>query len=80
MDRTTALRHVAEVLAGIAPDVDLATIAGHRPLREEADIDSMDFLRLLTGLVTRTGIDIPEGAYPQVATLDGLLAWLQTRG
>lgn len=80
MDRATALSHVCQVLSGIAPEVVLAELDASEPLREEADIDSMDFLRLLTSLAERTGVEIAEADYPRVATLDGLLAWLEAEG
>lgn len=80
MDRATALSHVSEVLAGIAPEVVLTEVDSGQPLREEADIDSMDFLRLLTGLAERTGVEIAEADYPRVATLDGLLGFLAAGG
>ena len=76
LDRTAALGHIQAALADIAPDVDLAEIDSSQPLREEADIDSMDFLRLVSALAVRTGVEIPESDYPQVATLDGLVAYL----
>jgi acyl carrier protein len=64
--------HIAAVLATIAPEADLATIDSSAPLREQLDIDSMDFLRLLTGLHARTGVSVPESDYAKCATLDGL--------
>ena len=48
-------------------------------LREELDLDSMDFLNLLVGVHQRTGIEIPEADYPKLATLDRLVAYLAAR-
>ncbi len=80
MTRDQALAHASAVLGAIAPEVDLAAIDPTERLRDEADIDSMDFQRLVAGIAARTGVEIPESAYPQVATLDGLLGWLEARG
>ena len=77
MNRDETLAHVAAVMASIAPEVDLSTIDPTARLREEADIDSMDFLRLLAGLKARTGVEVAEADYARVASLDGLLAQLQ---
>ncbi len=79
-NRDEALSHIAAALADIAPEVDLDDIEADEPLREEADIDSMDFLRLLTTLAERTGVDVPEADYPKVQTLDDLAAYLSARG
>ncbi|MCB9764640.1 MAG: acyl carrier protein [Alphaproteobacteria bacterium] len=71
------LDHVAAVLARITPEVDLADVDPDEDLREELDIDSMDFLALIQGLAERTGVEIPEKDYPEVRTLNDLVAYLE---
>jgi acyl carrier protein len=66
---------VAEILAAIAPEVDLSTVAADADLREALDLDSIDFLNLVTGLHQRTGRPIPEADYPRLFTLDGIVAY-----
>ena len=70
---------VKEELNNIAPEVDLATVDPAADLREAVDIDSMDFLNLVTALHHRTGIEIPETDYPKLATLSGILAYLEAK-
>jgi len=70
---------VAEVLAGIAPEADLAAVKGTADLRDALDLDSMDFLNLVIGLHERLGIDIPEADYPKLFTKEGLFAYLVAR-
>jgi acyl carrier protein len=70
---------VQEELSNIAPEVDLATVDPAADLREAIDIDSMDFLNLLTALHRRTGIEIPEIDYPKLVTLSGTVAYLQAK-
>ncbi len=79
MTRDTARAHLADVLAEIAPEADLATVDARAPLRPQLDLDSMDFLRCLQGLHARTGIDIPEADYPRLGTLDAILGYLVAR-
>ena len=79
MTPATVEGHLAALLADIAPEVDLARIDRRAPLREELDIDSMDFLRLVQALDTRVGVSIPEADYAKVSTLDGLVAYLVAR-
>ena len=67
---------VMQELNNIAPEVDLANIDPAADLREAVDIDSMDFLNLVTALHHRTGIDIPEIDYPKLDTLSGIIAYL----
>ena len=79
MNRDEARTLVAEVLAGIAPEVDLADIGPGESMQEALDLDSIDFLNLMTGLHERTGLEIPERDYPQLASLDGCVTYLADR-
>jgi acyl carrier protein len=67
---------IFEILAGIAPEADFAALAGGADLREELDLDSMDFMNFIVALHERTGIDIPEADYGELRTLDGAVAYL----
>jgi acyl carrier protein len=49
-------------------------------LRDELDIDSMDFLNVVIALHERLGIEIPEGDYPKLATLAGCVEYLHAHG
>jgi len=68
---------VLDVLGEIAPEADLAAVDPSDQLQEELDLDSINFLDFVTGLHDRTGIDIPEAAYPEVATLAGCVQYLR---
>ena len=63
-------------LGKIAPDVDAADVDAAGDLREEFDIDSMDFLNLVTALHERLGIVIAESDYRQLGTLDNAIRFL----
>lgn len=67
---------VAEVLSGIAPEADLASVGDDEELREALDLDSMDFLNFVIALGERTGRKIPEADTPRLFTLRGLLDYL----
>ena len=59
----------------IAPDVDLDEVDRAAPLQEVADLDSMDFLNLMSGLYDETGIEVPVRDYPAVASVDGFVSY-----
>ncbi len=69
MTRNDIAAAVAAALGRIAPETDPSRIDRNANLREEIDIDSMDFLNLVTSLAERFGIDIPERDYRRLATL-----------
>lgn len=77
MNETQARALVAQVLAGIAPEADLATMRDDEDLRVALDLDSMDFMNFVVGLSERTGRAIPEADTPRLRTLRGLLAYFE---
>ncbi len=68
-----------DVLAAIAPEIDPTTIAPDKPLREQFDIDSMDFLNVIVRLHDTLAIDIPESDYAELTTLDHAVDYLVRR-
>ncbi len=70
---------IAEVLTTIAPEVDLATVDPGSPLRDQIDLDSMDWLNVIVGLHERLKVDIPEADYARLVTLDDLVAYLAAK-
>jgi acyl carrier protein len=68
-----------DVLAGIAPEADLGRVDPAAGLRDQLDLDSVDFLNFVIGVHSRLGVDIPEVDYPKLATLDGCVAYLAAR-
>ncbi|WGW06022.1 acyl carrier protein [Tropicibacter oceani] len=71
---------LSEELHRIAPDIDLTDIDRSEDLRDELDIDSMDFLRLVTALGKRLNLDMPEADYDRMRSFDAMLSYLQARG
>ncbi|HJL15246.1 MAG TPA: acyl carrier protein [Sandaracinaceae bacterium LLY-WYZ-13_1] len=70
---------ILECLEEIAPEVDASTLGGDDSLREELDIDSMDFLNYVTALHEKLGVSVPEADYPKVDSLDGAVAYVAER-
>ena len=67
---------VLRVLNGIAPEIDAAAIDPGRNLRDQADIDSVDFLNFVIGLHKELGVDIPDSDLQKLGTLNGCIAYL----
>ena len=70
---------VFETLRHVAPEISPDELAPGRPLRDQVDLDSMDWLNFLVGLHERLGVEIPESDYRKLATLDDVVAYLRTR-
>jgi acyl carrier protein len=69
---------ILAVLGGIAPEVEPDSIDPEIDLRDQLDIDSMDFLNLVIGVHKRLGVDIPEAHYPRLTTLNGFVDYVDT--
>jgi acyl carrier protein len=70
---------VLATLARIAPEFDPGGLEPAVPLRDQVDLDSMDWLNFLVGLHSQLGVDIPEADYRKLVTLNDLLAYLAPR-
>jgi acyl carrier protein len=79
MNPTDVRAVIQDELGRIAPEVDFEAIDPDANLREQVDIDSMDFLNLVTALHERLGVDIPEVDYPNFATLRRAIDYLAQR-
>jgi acyl carrier protein len=80
MNEQDARAAVQAAIGKVAPDVDLAEVDEAARFRQDLELDSLDFLRLVETIDTATGVDIPERDYPAVATVQGLIGYLQAHG
>ncbi len=76
MNASELKSQVLSILGDIAPEADLSRIASDRSLRDQIDIDSMDFLNFVIALHQTLHVEIPERDYPQLVTLDGCINYL----
>jgi acyl carrier protein len=76
MNQEEIRRALIETLGEIAPEADFARLQADRPLRDQLDIDSYDFLHWMIALNERLGVDIPEADYAKLTTLTGAIDYL----
>jgi acyl carrier protein len=67
---------IFEILENIAPDEDLSGLVDDVPLREQLELDSMDFLDIVMELRKRYRVQIPEDDYVELATLQSTVDYL----
>lgn len=70
---------VTEAIRAVAPELGDAELTDEAHLQQDLDLDSMDFLDVMTELSERTGLDIPESDYEQLATVGDCAAYLERR-
>lgn len=67
---------VLRALVDVAPEADPRTLRPDVDLRDQLDIDSMDFLNFVIGIHEQVHVDIPEGDYPRLQTLDQVVEYV----
>ncbi len=70
---------VVRSIESVAPEADASSLDPKVDLREELDIDSMDFLNFVTALHDELGVEIPEADYPKVKSIDGCVAYVAAK-
>ncbi len=66
-------------LAEIAPEVDGAALDAERPLRQQVDLDSADWLNFLVAVHERLGVEIPDAEAGRLRTLAQVIAFCTER-
>ena len=68
-----------EIIGDIDEEADLASLDGDKPLRDQLELDSMDFLDIVMELRKRYKLQIPEDEYPELVTLNRCIRYLEPR-
>ncbi|MDR0444891.1 MAG: acyl carrier protein [Puniceicoccales bacterium] len=67
---------VLDIIREIAPDEDVSQVKPELPLREQLDLDSMDFLDIVMELRKKYNIEVPEADYKRLESLDSCAEYL----
>jgi len=70
---------VLDIIADVAPDEDLSNVKPDVRLRDQLELDSMDFLDIVMELRKRHNIEVPEAEYTELASLDSCSTYLMPK-
>jgi acyl carrier protein len=76
MTKEECRKLVIDIISDIAPDEDVTSVKPDVRLRDQLQLDSMDFLDIVMELRKRHGIEVPEADYMQLASLDSCAEYL----
>jgi acyl carrier protein len=76
MTKDECKKLVIDIISDIAPDENLSDIKPDVKLRDQLQLDSMDFLDIVMELRKRHGIEVPEADYMQLASLESCAEYL----
>lgn len=68
---------VVAIIRSVAPEVEEGELRNDRPLREQVDLDSMDWLKVIIGVHEKLHVDIPEADYGKLRSLDDWAAYVR---
>ena len=78
MSRAEIRDGVVAQLIAIAPEVEEGDLSDGELLRDQVDLDSMDWLNFLVALHKRFDVEIPESEYASLRTIDDLTSYIDT--
>ena len=70
---------VKDIIQTVAPDEDVSSLATDVKLREQIELDSMDFLDIVMELRKRHKVEVPEEDYMRLSTLNGCVEYLRPK-
>lgn len=76
MQATDISQAILDIISSIAPDEDTSNVKPDVRLRDQLDLDSMDFLDIVMELRKRFGVEVPEEDYPKLASLNSCVEYL----
>lgn len=79
MTRDEIKEMILEIIEDIDEDAEFDELDADKPLRDQLDLDSMDFLDIVMELRKRHKLQIPEEEYPELATLSSCVNYLEPK-
>ena len=79
MTRAEIQSALIDIINNILPEGDCSGIDPAGKLRDQLELDSMDFLDIVMELRKQYKVQIPEADYPQMATMNGCLDYLEPK-
>ena len=70
---------VVDIIQEILPDDDMSSVDPDLPLRDQLELDSMDFLDIVMELRKRYSVEVPESDYMELNTLSSTIKYLIPR-
>ena len=79
MTREEIATSIIDIINDILSDGDCSDIEPDKQLRDQLELDSMDFLDIVMELRKRYGIEVPEEDYPKLASLNSCVDYLEAK-
>ncbi len=68
---------IIDIIQVVSPDADVSNLADDVRLRDQLELDSMDFLDIVMELRKRHKVEVPKEDYQELASLNSCVAYLK---
>jgi len=79
MTREEVKKAVTDIIEEILPEGDCSGIDPEKKLRDQLELDSMDFLDIVMELRKKYKIEVPEADYGKLASLNSCIEYLEPK-
>lgn len=76
MEKSEIRKIIVDIIAEIAPDEDVSNLKDDVRLRDQLELDSMDFLDIVMELRKKYNIEVPEADYSHLESLNSCVEYL----
>ncbi len=70
---------IIEQILEVAPEISEDEIDDNKNIQRSLELDSFDFLKILTALNEKLGVEVPEADYGKVDTLENMVHYFDER-
>lgn len=68
---------IIDIIQVVSPDADVSNLEDEVRLRDQLELDSMDFLDIVMELRKRYKVEVPKEDYQELASLSSCVAYLK---
>ncbi len=79
MTRGEVKKAVTDIIEEILPEGDCSGIDPEKKLKDQLELDSMDFLDIVMELRKKYKIEVPEADYGKLASLNSCIEYLEPK-
>lgn len=76
MTKEELRNELLKIIEDVAPDFNLINIDDSKPLKDQFNLDSMDFLDIVMSLRKKLSVNVPEKDYKELNTLKSCIDYI----
>ncbi|MBL6988256.1 MAG: acyl carrier protein [Bacteriovoracaceae bacterium] len=73
MEREEIKQILVNIISQVAVDEDTSNLQDDVPIREQLELDSMDFLDIILSLKKKHSLEIPKEDFDRIKTINGFV-------